>query len=210
VLRPMIRVACLMMVTVMASFALAQTQFSAEIVNNDNDKEGKDTTKVYFGKEKMRFDSMSNGQHGGGAVIMDLHTQTYTVLMADQHMYMEMPAQAMENRGMFTFFESGDVENACPEWLKLARNTHGTCHKVGHETVNGRDTVKYEGTNSEGESSTVWLDAKVRFPIKWQGKKDGGELRNIQEGSQPSSLFEIPAGFTKFDAAQMMQMRQQH
>jgi hypothetical protein len=24
-------------------------------------------------------------------------------------------------------------------------------------------------------------------------------VRNIQEGSQPASLFEVPAGYTKFD-----------
>jgi hypothetical protein len=30
-------------------------------------------------------------------------------------------------------------------------------------------------------------------------------LRNIQEGTQPASLFEIPDGFTKMDLGGMMQ-----
>jgi hypothetical protein len=35
------------------------------------------------------------------------------------------------------------------------------------------------------------------------------ELRNIQEGSQPASLFEIPAGYTKFDMGGAMRQRPQ-
>jgi hypothetical protein len=43
--------------------------------------------------------------------------------------------------------------------------------------------------------------------VKWEGKSNSGELRNIQEGAQPASLFEIPAGFTKMDLGGMMQQR---
>ncbi len=189
-----------------ASFAFAQSEFSAEIVNQSG-KANRGATKVYFGKDRMRFDA-ADMKEQGGAVIVDFASENYIVVMAKQHMYMEMPAQAMENRGMFAFFRSGDVENACPDWVKLSQNKGGSCHKVGNETMNGRSTVKYEGTNSKGESSTVWLDSKVRFPIKWQDKDGGGELRNIQEGPQPASLFQVPAGYTKMDMSGMMQQRQ--
>lgn len=199
----MIRVSCCFAALLLASVALAQTEFSAEIVNDQN--AGKGPTKVYFGKDKIRFDTADSGDRGGGVAIMDLTTQTFLVVMAKQHMYMEMPAQMMENRGIFHFFKSGDVENACSEWLQLAANQGSTCHKVGHETVNGRETVKYEGTNAKGESGTFWLDAKVRFPVKWQGKNNSGGLRNIQEGAQPESLFQVPDGYTKMDMSGMMQ-----
>jgi hypothetical protein len=50
--------------------------------------------------------------------------------------------------------------------------------------------------------------------VKWQNKNnDWGELRNIQEGSQPSSLFEVPAGYKKFEMpnmGNMGSMMQQH
>ena len=80
---------------------------------------------------------------------------------------------------------------------------------MGHDTVNGRNTVKYEGTNSKGDSGYFWIDPQLRFPVKWQDNKDnnGGELRNIQEGTQPASLFQVPAGYTKFDMGGMMQQR---
>jgi hypothetical protein len=205
----MVRISCVVALLMVASFALAQTEFSADVVNNKDQKSGRGPTKVYFGKDKIRFDSVDNSDpRGGGSVIFDLNHESWVVLMTKQHMYMEMPAKMMENRGMFEFFRSGDVESACPDWLKQARNKGGTCHKVGNETVNGRSTVKYEGTNASGESNAVWLDSNLRFPVKWQGKNDGGEMQNIKEGAQPASLFEIPAGFTKFDMGSMMQQKQ--
>jgi hypothetical protein len=201
VLRLGLRCISLLMLLFVAGSALAQSEFSGEIYN-DSAKGAKGPTKVYFGKDKMRFDT--NDAQGGG-VIVDFSTQSYLVIMPKQHMYMQMPAQAMESRGLFNFFKSGDIDNACSDWLKLATNSGGTCHKVGSETVNGRSTVEYEGTNTKGDSSKVWLDKEVRFPIKWEGRNGGGELRNIQEGSQPASLFDVPAGYTKMDMGGMMQ-----
>jgi hypothetical protein len=141
---------------------------------------------------------------------MNMTTQTSTVLMDQQHMYMEMPVQAQgQQKIAYNFFRTGDAENACSDWGQLPRNQGGTCHKAGSETVNGRSTVKYETTNANGDAGTFWIDPKLRFPVKWQGKNSSGELRNIQEGSQPSALFEIPAGYTKFDMGAMMKQRPQ-
>jgi len=208
-LRSMIRCSCFVALLIVASFALAQTEFSADVVDTNNQKAGRGLTKVYFGKDKLRFDSADPDPRSGGSVIFDLDKESWVVLMAKQHMYMEMPSKMMERRGMFEFFRSGDVESACSDWLKQQRNKGGTCHKVGSETVNGRSTVKYEGTNPSGDTNTVWLDSKLRFPVKWQGKNNGGELQNIKEGAQPASLFEIPDGFTKFDMGSMMQKQNQ-
>lgn len=203
-LRPMMKTFSVFVVLLLATLAIAQTEFSADIVNN---KRSDQPAKIFFGNNKMRIES---NRREGGAVIIDLATHTNTVLMDQQHMYMEMPQQMANQRHTYDFFHVRDVENACADWLAQERNKGGTCHKVGTETVNGRSTVKYEGTNSKGESGTAWIDPKLQFPVKWEGKNgDGGELRNIQEGSQPASLFEIPAGYTKFDMGSMMQRRQQ-
>ena len=182
----------------------AQTEFSAEIVDTQ-EPDNPTQAKVYFAKDKMRIESQEHNSRGQGVFIMNFATQTSDVLMTQQHMYMEMPAQAMNQRGLYSFFRTGDVENACSDWLKMEHNRGGTCHKVGNETVNGRRAVKYEGTSPSGEPSSVWLDPKLRFPVKWQGKSSAGELRNIQEGTQSASLFEIPAGYTKMDIGNMMQ-----
>lgn len=187
-----------------ASFAVAQAEFSAEIV--DLQKSGTPTmARIYFAKDKMRIESQTASAHGS-AVIINYATQTGDVVMAQQHMYMEMPMQAQSQRMGYAsaFFRAGDVENACGDWQKMGHEG-SSCHKVGAETVNGRSTVKYEITNASGDVSHFWLDPKLRFPVKWEGKSNSGELRNIQESAQPASLFEIPAGFTKMDLGGMMQ-----
>jgi hypothetical protein len=187
-----------------ASFAVAQAEFSAEIV--DLQKQGTPTqAKIYFAKDKMRIESQTASAHGS-AVIINYATQKGDVVMAQQHMYMEMPMQAQSQRMGYAsaFFQAGDVENACGDWQKMGHEG-ASCHKVGTETVNGRSTVKYETANASGDVSHFWLDPKLRFPVKWEGKSNSGELRNIQEGAQPASLFEIPAGFTKMDLGGMMQ-----
>jgi Domain of unknown function (DUF4412) len=204
-LRRTARTSCFLVIMLAASFALAQTEFSAEIV--DLQKPGTPTNaKIYFAKDKMRIESQSSARTGG-AVIVNFATQTSMVLMAQQHMYMEMPLQSQSQRMAYTaaFFQTGDVENACGDWQKIEHNQGSSCHKVGSETVNGRSTVKYETANASGDVSHFWLDPKLRFPVKWEGKNNGGELRNIQEGTQPASLFAAPAGFTKMDMGGMMQ-----
>jgi hypothetical protein len=202
----LIRTSLLIMVALGGAFAFAQTEFSADIV--DTQKGDAPNAKIYFAKDKMRFEPAQKNARGTGAMIMNLATQTSTVLMDQQHMYMEMPAQMAAQRGAYTFFRTGDVEAACADWAQQARNKGGSCHKVGNDTVNGRSTVKYEGTNANGDTSTFWIDPKLRFPVKWQGKNSSWELRNIQEGSQPASLFEIPSDYTKMDMSGMMRHSQ--
>jgi len=202
-IRPMIRFCAVAILVFAASFVFAQTEFSAEVYN---DKHPDSDAKVYFGKDKARFEPARKEARGGGAVIVDMSKQSWTVLMDERQMYMEMPQQMIGQKVGYDFFHAQNVDDACPQWLQMPRNQGGTCHKVGNETVNGRSTVKYEGTNSKGETGTVWLDPKLRFPVKWQDKNGGGELRNIQEGSQPASLFEIPAGYKKFEMPNMGNM----
>ena len=197
------RIGCLLALLLVAGFALAQTEFSADVVNT---RKGEDSpgAKIYFAKDKLRFEPAKKDARGtGGAFLMNLTTRTSTVIMDQRHMYMEMPVDLANQRTIFDFFSTGDVENACADWLKQEEGKGGSCHKVGNETVNGRNTVKYEGTNAKGEAGAFWIDPKLRFPVKWEGKNGEGELRNIQEGPQPANLFEIPAGYTKFDMGNM-------
>lgn len=208
-LRQIARTSCLIAFLLAASFALAQTEFSAEIVDTMK-PDNPNHPKVYFAKDKMRIESGADNPRGmGGVVVVNFTTQTSMVLMDQRHMYMEMPMQGSGQRITYNFFKTGDAEAACADWLSLPRNKGSSCRKIGTDTVNGRSTVKYEGTSAGGESNTFWIDPKLRFPVKWTGKNNAGELRNIREGSQPSSLFEVPAGYTKFDMGAVMQQRPQ-
>lgn len=176
----------------------AQEDFSADMVNQ-KDSGNTNPGKIFVTKDKMRFESHEQGGHFEGAMIVNFLTQMNTILIADRKMYMELPqGKGPGAQRTWNFFRTRDIDNACSDWLKLPYNQGGTCRKIGSDTVNGRSTVKYEATSPKGETGYVWLDKKIAFPIKWQGKDGGGELQNIKEGSQPASLFEIPPDYQKF------------
>jgi hypothetical protein len=176
---------------------LAQTEFSADVVNaTKEDNAG--PTKLYFAKEKLRIEQSDPETKGSRTAIVNLADQKAVFLMPEEHLYMEMP-QA-KNPKTISYFRTRDAENACNDWLKLESNRGGSCQKVGDETVNGRRAIKYQGNTAKGEVVYVWLDPKLRFPVKWQSTpQQSGELRNIQEGPQPATLFEVPADFAKLD-----------
>jgi hypothetical protein len=195
---------------VMGERALGQ-EFSADVVNQHPDNAG--MKKVYVTKNKVRFEVQgANPAMGPAAVVFDDAQHKYVVIMTERHMYMDAPI-TMVRPLMQHFWRVDDVNDACPEWKKTAEETGtiknwGSCTKVGSDTVNGRSAVKYEGVSSQGGKSHYWLDTKLRCVVKTDEGSGGFELRNIQEGSQPGSLFEIPAGYTKFDMGGMMQRPQ--
>lgn len=176
-------------------------EFSAEMVNNDNGSQR--PAKIYVGKNKMRVDPEEKGAYTG-AVIMDFDTQVMDVLVPSRQIYMETRQGSGPSQQWSRFFQAMNVEDACPEWRKQAKENGGSCQKIGDDTVNGRPSVKYEIVSAEGRKDDVWIDKKIKFPLKWQSGNNSGELRNIQEGAQSADLFAIPSGYKKMDMGGMM------
>jgi len=204
----MLRFSCFVLFLSMAHVGLAQ-EFSADVVNQRGDTGG--LKKVYAAKDKIRFEVEGrNAAMGPSALVLDEAQNKYIVIMAERRMYMDAP-QMMVRPVIEKFWRVQDVNDACPQWKKTAEEAGtyknwGSCTKIGPDTVGGRSTVEYEGVSNKGDKSHIWVDTKLHCVIKTDGGTGGGiELRNIQEGSQPSSLFEIPAGYTKFDMGAMMQ-----
>lgn len=195
------------LVGLLAMALVAQAQdFSADVVN----EKGGDLKKIYSTKDKVRLEVAARNQAMGPTVlIVDEAQNKWIVLMAERHMYMDSLPAMMRTSAMYQFWHVDDVSDACPQWKKIAEQVGtlknwGGCAKVGGETVNGRSTVKYEGVSNQGEKNHYWVDTKLHCVIKTDGGS-GIELRNIQEGSQPGSLFEVPVGYTKFDMGGKMQ-----
>ena len=206
-LKPIAAACFLLALLISADAALAQ-EFSADVVSQKSDNMG--MKRIYATRDKLRLDMQgANAQMGPSAIVFDDAKHTYTVIMAQRRMYMDAPV-TMVKPILAHFWRVDDPNDACPEWKKTAEEAGtyqnwGSCTKVGGDTLNGRRTVKYEGVSNRGEKSHIWVDSKLRCVVKTDEGAGGFELRNIQEGSQPSSLFEIPAGYTKFDMGSMMQ-----
>ena len=194
--------------TLCSAGTLFAQEFSADLVNlshADDPNHGK----IYVSKDKMRFEGMQPAGHSNmGAMVVDLAQQKTYILMPERKMYMETGAGAAPEHSM-QIFNLGTSSDACVEWQKLTKPSEGTCKKIGAEAVNGRNTTKYQITSTDGKVTTIWIDPSLHFPIKSSGSDSPGmELRNIKEGSQPASLFAIPADYQKLDMGGMMKRPQ--
>lgn len=192
----LVRIASLFALLLVASLAAGQAEWSAVVV--DTGKEDAPTSlRIYFGGEKVRLEPQMwvRGSAPGPFILFDRTTRTGLVVEPADHAYIEAPPEMIEQyRG---FAAGWNIDTFCTGWLKTQQNRDGTCKKLSDESVNGRDALRYEATNSNGAITRLWFDRKLRMMVKWEAGKNGGEMRNIQEGPQPSAIFEIPAGYTK-------------
>jgi hypothetical protein len=213
----------LMVLLLMAGTAFAQAEFSAEIVDVQQPGPYFPTlAKVYFAKNKRRLEmqpdagensiimtmkpatSADKGMEmrlgaGGRAIVVNLDANTSTMLMTLRKTYYQAPLQKIrpgEVYGLYAFIQPVDVENACVEWMNRPAAHGETCRKHGPDTINGRPAVKYD-LSCYGEVCHLWFDVKLHVLLKRESKWTSTELRNIQEGPQPASLFEVPPDYAK-------------
>ena len=106
--------------------------------------------------------------------------------MTMEKIYMELPFSLKNKQTMIEGKLEGETER------KL----------IGKETIDGHPTEKYLITYTSGNKTDQiyqWLAKDINFPVK-ASAADGSwiqEFRNIKVGSQPDSLFEVPAGYQK-------------
>ena len=190
---------------VTAQMAMQPQPFSADMQASSTrggDMTRDMTGKMYFGSGHMRMD-VQGGPRGGAIIITDVKTQTTDILMPEQHMYMESKAGAMAGPAagitpnVKTYRDPG---NPC------AGGEGMTCKNVGVEDVNGRTCDHWQITDKNGKVSNVWIDQKLRFPIKTVSENSTLTLTSIKEGEPDASLFQVPPGYTKMDMGSMMQM----
>ena len=190
---------------VFVSNAIAQAMFPQPFTADMSmkTKNGQDMTgKFYVGEHKMRMDMDAHGHQV--SMITDPGAKTSYMVMHQQKMYMEMHAgqnpMMMQRGPKMPDLHTFDPTNPC------ANNPDVTCKNEGSDTVNGRSADKWVFTDKKnGEVTTAWIDKKLHFPVRTT-TSDGTEmnLTNVQEGAPPSSTFEIPAGYRKFDMGGMM------
>jgi hypothetical protein len=180
-----------------AAPAFSQRDFSADIVGPQATNPFH--TRIYATRNKLRFQQQDNGGNASSIMLVNLAELTSVVLIPQQHTYLKQSKPQIPGQGV-AFFQPQDVANACTAWKQMGE-LKGTCHSLGKEVVNGRDTVKYENLAPDKSASYIWIDTLLHFPVKWEGKVGTRELRNIQEAPQPADLFEIPEGYTKHTLA---------
>jgi len=169
--------------------------FSADVVYIDGkvnaaslraDTSAHNLSRLFVSKDKMRLEM---GGLTGTVLLVNAADQTAFALIPAKKEYEPLAG------GLSEYFRVSDAEDACPDWQKAAAQKVD-CEKVGHEVVDGRQTVKYRNKlASDVAISAVWIDLGVKFVIKWEGAGTGVELRNIQEAKQAADLFTLPTDY---------------
>ena len=176
--------------------ALAFSQeFSAEMVRQK--PEGIPPAKVAVSGEKMRFEMTGKQPTQNTIAIINLKQESGIMILPDNKSYTQMMSGRLSTA--MPFFRPTDPENACPAWDVFV-DKPGSCSKVGDETVDNRETVKYKGVARNGDTGFAYVDRKLDFVTKWEGEKTAVSFKKIAEGPQAASLFNVPAGFEQMDS----------
>ena len=213
-----------MLVALTATPSEAQ-QFSATLVNTENSPPT--TAQLYVGQTKIRIQNITKGK-ADGAAIFDVANNSMTFVSDKDHMYIggggssslvNTAVSRMGGASLWRVFRPANASDPCTTWNSVVQSyaqlydkrtpPSFSCTSDGSDKVDGRPAQKWavtsvdNGTTKRGE---VWIDDELHVVTrsKDQGEKGGMELRDIHEGSQPESLFTIPAGYRPFDPTAMM------
>ncbi|MBI3307484.1 MAG: hypothetical protein HYZ84_06750 [Candidatus Omnitrophica bacterium] len=160
----------------------AQPEFSAQMVSTIGGQ--KMAGKFFSSNGKIRLEMGEN-------IIINRFDQNLSwVLIPSQHRYME------------NAIDSGMA-------LRMMQEIPGETERVtmGSESVDGKRAEKFKVTytppDGKPESLYQWIAPDNPVPVKVAALDDSWsvEYQNIQSGPQPPDLFEIPAGYQKFQVS---------
>ncbi len=182
-------VVSLCVLSILISGTALAIEFSADTVTTTG--EYKTSGKIYFTDDKFRMDIKSPENI---TMITRQDKKVVWNVMHDEKMYMEMPISEENKPRVEEKFE-GEIER------KL----------LGKETIDGHPTEKYLITYKvENSTQKVyqWWATDINFPVKTEDvdSKWKQEYKNINMGKQDDSLFEVPAGYKKFQMPGGMMM----
>ncbi|NEX20604.1 hypothetical protein G3480_09835 [Thiorhodococcus mannitoliphagus] len=97
-----------------------------------------------------------------------------------------------------------DVERGLPLKYQMPNGQAMELAMLGSETIGGRSVEKWQMTTTVPDKQPVqtfqWYDPELKLSVREEFP--GGfvrELDNIQIGSQPDGLFQVPADYTKME-----------
>ena len=144
-----------------------------------------DPSKLYVSKSKMRLET-----RGLSETILLVNTEDHSTVALFPQKKEFQPLGAAPSE----YFHAEDAENACPDWQAVSERKID-CEKVGHESVDGRDAVKYRNKAATPASplAAVWIDAKLNFVVRWESSQAAAELHNIKPAeAHNAAMFEVP------------------
>jgi hypothetical protein len=174
----------LMAALLLCALPAAAADFSANVMINAGGRQI--TSKMYGKGDKQRMEINTPG--GQMINIIDFKTGKMFTLMPAQNMYIE---------------HQGLNDNSLKQIQEMrAGKTPANAKKIGSEKVAGYSTDVYLVRDPQAGEAKIWYAPKLKYPIKSEGQGPMGKhsmtLTNIKEGGVNGSLFQVPAGYQKF------------
>jgi len=188
-------VSAILMATLVSAVSHAQ-DFSADVVYlenskvharvSDSGKEARHSSKLYVSKGNIRLET--NGLTGT-VLVVNKEEHTAAALYPGKKSYQPLGSGPSE------YFRVENADDACADWQRSAEHKI-VCERVGRDTVNGREAVKYRNkTALDTAPAAVWVDKALKFVIKWESVDTSAELHNIKEEHQAADLFLVPSDY---------------
>jgi hypothetical protein len=178
----------------------AAQQFSADINYADANGSSRGQGKIYVSGSKVRLEIPDIR---GGFFLLDGERDTAFFIRPAQHVFMD----AKQTSRLTQIFVPVDPSEPCHKWRDMAivagiaaQALPWHCDRIGVEPLRGLAAIRYRIISTDAQANDVWIDSGREFPTQIQ-MADGTrvDLDNFDETVPPPSLFDIPAGFRKFD-----------
>jgi hypothetical protein len=167
----------------------------------------------YFVKgEHVRVEEVSSRGEVQGIMLVDTRDRTVTALSPERKLYMDVPNTRLPKDVEVQIQKSSDLKDIagykCEKWVvKSPKDDRQITYWVAADEFNFFRPL-LETLNRKDETALYFLeikDAKGVFPLLGiEQKMDGAEVSRLEvskvtKAPQKSSLFEIPAGYNKFE-----------
>lgn len=171
------------------------------------------TTYRYFVKgDFIRIEEVSSRGEVQGIMLVDTHDKTVTALSPERKLYMDVPNMRLPKDVETQVQKTNDMKEIagykCEKWVvKSPKEDRVITYWVAADDFNFFVPL-LEALNRKDEQAVFFLqikDAKGVFPMLGvEHKLDGAEVSRLEvskvtKGAQKASLFEIPAGYNKFE-----------
>ena len=195
-------------------------EFSGDMIRSANQRT-LDSSRVHVKGAMLRIETVSGGNVQYNVLLND-GDRSFTAIDVTNHRYTVLPlvssATAQQVPPAIAMFHPGSSGNPCDYWngvlqmlsasVRPAEQPAVACTSAGSDHVSGRAAQKWAVTsNREPGMTSVWIDERLGVVTRVQDSEQVLEFRNISEGSQPDTLFEVPSGFARADPAALMATR---
>ncbi|MBK8500054.1 MAG: DUF4412 domain-containing protein [Flavobacteriales bacterium] len=195
-----------------ASGALAAQSFEGAIEFTKTTGPVVTNYKYYVKGERVRIEEISSRGEVQGIMLVDTRDKTVTALSPERKLYMDVPNMRLpkdvETQVQKTADQKQIAGYACEKWLvKSAKEDRQITYWVAADEFNFFIPL-LETLNRKDEQAVFFLQIKDAFGVfpmlGIEQKMDGAEVSRLEvtkvtKGAQKPTLFEIPAGFNKFE-----------